>query len=576
MATSDNSSATEPIAPVEDFDGVHDPSFFHDGCGVAFVARLDGKPIHETVDRALVALDRLEHRGATGADSSTGDGAGIMIELPHEFLQMRATEIDSHPAELPPPGRLGVAMCFLDRDPGGGSELAQNRITELVADAGHTPIGWRDVPVDETACGELARATAPQVRQLFIAAGEEFDDADEFERSLFVVRRRAERELAPKVSFPSFSCRTLVYKGMLTAPQLPQFYPDLRDMSLMSTFAIVHSRFSTNTAPSWELAQPLRMIAHNGEINTARGNFNWMRAREAVLSSESLGDDLQDCLPLIDEACSDSAGFDRALELTVLGGRSISHAMMMMIPAAWEGRGDDVPAALEGFYRYHGRLMEPWDGPAAIAFCDGKTLGAMLDRNGLRPGRWTITRDGWVCLGSESGIFTVEPDKVARMGRLEPAQLFVVDLETGLVRTDGEIERAVAERRALRRVVRRGAGSASASCPTRWPRSTPVEPLLQRQLVFGYTQEDIRVLLAPLLRDGREPTGSMGNDLSLAVFSDSPPVAVLLLQAALRPGHQPGDRLGPRAGRDEPAHRHRPAGQPAQHRAAADRQPRRV
>ena len=522
MARADNTSATAQGVHPEPFGGVHDPSFFHDGCGVAFVGRLDGKPIHETVDRALVALDRLEHRGATGADESTGDGAGIMIDLPHEFLKMRAREIDTSPSELPPPGRLAVAMCFLGRDPAGGSELAQNRIAELVADAGHTPIGWRDVPVDETACGEQARASAPQVRQLFVAAGEDFNDPDDFERSLFVIRRRAESELAPKVSFPSFSCRTIVYKGMLTAPQLPQFYPDLRDMSLLSRFAIVHSRFSTNTAPSWELAQPLRMIAHNGEINTARGNFNWMRAREAVLSSATLGDDLADCLPLIDESCSDSAGFDRALELCVLGGRTLPHAMMMMIPAAWEGVGDELPAALEGFYRYHGRLMEPWDGPAAIAFCDGKSLGAMLDRNGLRPGRWTITRDGWVCLGSESGIFTVEPEKVARMGRLHPAQLFVVDLETGLVRTDGEIEKAISEAAPYGEWYAEGKLGVR-QLPDPMATIQPVEPLLKRQLAFGYSQEDMRVLLAPLLRDGREPTGSMGNDLALAVFSDQRP-----------------------------------------------------
>ncbi|MEO7197794.1 MAG: glutamate synthase subunit alpha, partial [Solirubrobacterales bacterium] len=317
----------------ESFGGVHDPTFFHDGCGVAFVARLDGQPIHETVDRALVALDRLEHRGATGADESTGDGAGIMIGIPHEFLQMRVTEIDSRPAELPPPGRLAVAMCFLARELAGGTELIQARIAELVTEAGHTPIGWRDVPVDETACGEIARAAAPQIRQLFIAAGDDIADETEFERSLFVIRRRAERELSPKVTFSSMSCRTLVYKGMLTGPQVPQFYPDLRDQSLLSTFAIVHSRFSTNTAPSWELAQPLRLIAHNGEINTVRGNVNWMRAREAVLASDTLGDDLDDCLPLIDDSGFDSGAFDRAFELMVIGGRSLPHAMMMMIPA---------------------------------------------------------------------------------------------------------------------------------------------------------------------------------------------------------------------------------------------------
>jgi len=502
------------------FEGVHDPSHFHDGCGVAFVARLDGRPIHETVDRALVALDRLEHRGATGADASTGDGAGIMIGLPHHFFRTRTGEIDTRPVELPAPGRLGVAMCFLSRD-SGGSDALQQRICELVREGGHEPIGWRDVPVDETSCGEFARENAPQIRQLFIEAGQDIAP-DDFERSLFVIRRRAEAELAPKVTFPSMSSRTIVYKGMLTAPQLPQFYPDLRDLSLASTFAIVHSRFSTNTAPSWELAQPLRMIAHNGEINTARGNVNWMRAREAVLSSPLFGDDLADCLPLIDEAASDSAAFDRALELMVLGGRTVQHALMMMIPAAWEARGDEIPAELEGFYRYHGRLLEPWDGPAAIAFCDGQTLGAMLDRNGLRPGRWIVTRDGWVCLGSESGIFTVEPDRVARMGRLTPGELFVVDLDTGLVRTDGEVEISVASSAPYGEWYAEGRLGVR-ELPDPHATIQPIEPLLQRQLAFGYTQEDLRVLLAPLLRDGREPTGSMGNDLSLAVFSDHRP-----------------------------------------------------
>ena len=434
-------------------------------------------------------------------------------------------------------------------------------------------IGWRQVPVDETSCGQLARESAPRISQLFIEAGDHVEGEAAFDRSLFVVRRRAERECGDDVFFPSMSCRTIVYKGMLTAPQLPQFYPDLRDLSLRSTFAIVHSRFSTNTAPSWELAQPLRMIAHNGEINTVRGNVNWMRAREAVLSSDAFGDDLADCLPLIDEGVSDSAAFDRAFELMVLGGRTPQHAMMMMIPASWEDR-DDVPAELEGFYRYHSRLVEPWDGPAGIAFCDGHTLGAMLDRNGLRPGRWMITRDGWVCLGSESGIFTTTPNKIARMGRLEPAQLFVVDLETGLVRTDGEPELAVASAAPYGEWYAEGKLGVR-QLPDPMATIQPVEPLLNRQLAFGYTQEDLRTLLAPLLRDGREPTGSMGNDVALAVFSDHRPVALQLLQAALRAGDEPGDRLGPRAVRDEPAHRHRPAGQPAERRAAG-RQPRRA
>ena len=505
----------------DDFGGVHDPSFFHDGCGVACVARLDGTAIHETIDRALVALDRLEHRGAAGADESTGDGAGIMFGLPHEFFRSRTAEIDTKPTVLPGPGKLAVAMCFVRRDAARGSDAIQRRIGELVSDAGHAPIGWRQVPVDETSAGEMARGSAPQISQLFIRAGVDAGDAAAFDRSLFVVRRRAEREFGADVFFPSMSCRTIVYKGMLTAPQLPQFYPDLRDHSLASTFAIVHSRFSTNTSPSWELAQPLRMISHNGEINTVRGNVNWMRAREAVLSSDAFGEDLADCLPLIDESVSDSAAFDRALELMVLGGRSPQHAMMMMVPASWEDR-DDVPAELEGFYRYHSRLLEPWDGPAALAFCDGNILGAMLDRNGLRPGRWMITRDGWVCIGSESGIFTTTPNKIARMGRLHPAQLFLVDLDSGLVSTDGEPELAVACSAPYGDWYAEGKLGVR-ELPDPMATIQPVEPLLKRQLAFGYSQEDLRTLLAPLLRDGREPTGSMGNDLALAVFSDHRP-----------------------------------------------------
>ena len=517
----DSTTAMSRAAPTAGFAGVHDPAGFHDGCGIACVARLDGRAIHETVDRALVALDRLEHRGAAGADASTGDGAGIMLGLPYEFLRSRTDEIDTKPVALPGPGRLAVAMCFIRPDPVGGTHRVRHRIEELVRAAGHAVIGWRQVPVDETSCGQLARDSAPRISQLFIEAGDHVADEVAFDRSLFVVRRRAERECGADLFFPSMSCRTIVYKGMLTAPQLPQFYPDLRDLSLRSSFAIVHSRFSTNTAPSWELAQPLRMIAHNGEINTVLGNVNWMRARETVLSSDAFGEDLRACLPLIDEGVSDSAAFDRALELMVLGGRTPQHAMMMMIPAAWEGR-EDIAAELEGFYRYHSRLVEPWDGPAAIAFCDGRTLGAMLDRNGLRPGRWMITRDGWVCLGSESGIFTTTPNKIARMGRLEPAQLFLVDLGTGLVSTDGEPELAVAAEAPYGDWYAEGKLGVR-QLPDPMATIEPVEPLLTRQLAFGYTQEDLRTLLAPLLRDGREPTGSMGNDAALPVFSDQSP-----------------------------------------------------
>ena len=518
----DNIATPLTAAREDGFGGVHDPSFFHDGCGVACVARLDGKPIHETIDRALVALDRLEHRGASGADESTGDGAGIMVGLPHDFFRSRAAEIGIAAGRAARPRAARRRDVLPPPRPAGGTERSSGGSSELVAEAGPAAdrLARRSRSTRPPAASSRARRR-PRIRQLLIGAGPEVADEDEFERSLFVIRRRAELELAPTCLVPEHVLpRRIVYKGMLTAPQLPQFYPDLRDLSLRSTFAIVHSRFSTNTAPSWELAQPLRMIAHNGEINTVRGNVNWMRAREAVLSlRRASATTSSDCLPLIDEGASDSAAFDRALELMVLGGRSLPHAMMMMIPAAWEDR-DDVPAELEGFYRYHSRLLEPWDGPAAIAFCDGRT--ARRDARPQRPAPRPLD-DHRATAGSASA-------RSRASSRVEPEQ----GRADGPPPAGAALPRRPRARAASAPTARpswrspaprptasgtRRASSASASCPS--PRRT-IQPSraarCKRQLAFGYTQEDLRVLLAPLLRDGREPTGSMGNDLALAVL----------------------------------------------------------
>jgi glutamate synthase domain-containing protein 1 len=372
--------------------GLYDPRYEHDGCGVACVARLDGEPRHEVIDLALTALDDLEHRGAAGADPSTGDGAGVLIQLPRRFLVERTHEFGVPTARLPEPGRVAVASCFLSPNP--SERVEQERMIErCVVEAGQRPLGWRDVPVELMAAGDTAREVAPTCRQLLVEAADEVADQDEFERRLFLARRLAELEAGSALSIPSFSSRTLVYKGMLTAPQLGRFYADLRDPALESAVAVVHSRFSTNTFPSWELAQPLRILAHNGEINTVDGNVNWMRAREQALHSELFGEDLARCLPLIPPGSSDSAAFDRVLELLMLSGRPLAQAMMMMIPAAHAGR-DDMPPELEGFYRYSSSVMEPWDGPAAMVFSDGRQVGACLDRNGLRPGRWVVTEDG--------------------------------------------------------------------------------------------------------------------------------------------------------------------------------------
>ncbi|MDP9227602.1 MAG: glutamate synthase large subunit, partial [Actinomycetota bacterium] len=378
----------------------------------------------------------------------------------------------------------------------------------------------RQVPVDPSVPGLLASPSTPRIRQLLIGAGEGIADQEEFERVLFLIRRVAEIELGKDVHFPSFSSRTLVYKGLLTAPQLSRFYEDLRSPELVSVFAIVHSRFSTNTAPSWELAQPLRMIAHNGEINTVLGNMNWMRARESALRWPELGEGLQRCLPLISREASDSAAFDRALELLYRAGRSLPHALMMMIPMAYENR--KLPEELASFYRFHSLLMEPWDGPASIVFSDGRLLGATLDRNGLRPSRWSVTDDGWLALSSEAGTFSAEPQQVVRRGRLQAGHLFLVDLEQGRIYEDREAEMKVARQAPYGEWFADGVLGLD-DLPDPEPPSHEYEPLVSMQLAFGYSQEDLRVLLAPLARDAKEPTGSMGNDVALAVLSDKEP-----------------------------------------------------
>jgi glutamate synthase domain-containing protein 2/glutamate synthase domain-containing protein 1/glutamate synthase domain-containing protein 3 len=494
--------------------GLYDPAYEHDACGVAFVARLDGVPSHETVERALRALANLEHRGAAGADAKTGDGAGILVQVPDAFFR---AVLD---AELPLEGRYGVAVCFLPHDAVHRAEL-ERLLAATAEEEGQRVVGWRDVPVDERHVGETAGSVAPRIRQLFVAAAAGLTE-DAFERKLYVIRRRAELAAGADLVIPSFSSRRVVYKGMLTAPQLYGYFPDLQDDRLASALALVHSRFSTNTFPSWELAHPYRLIAHNGEINTLRGNVNWMRARESQLASELFGDDLAKTLPVVRPGGSDSATFDNVLELLLLAGRSLPHAMMMMIPEAYQGR-DDLPAELKGFYAYHQCLMEAWDGPAAVAFTDGRVIGATLDRNGLRPGRWYETKDGWVVMASETGVLEEAPENVVRKGRLQPGKLFLVDLDRGRIIEDEEIKREVSTRRPYGEwyeleVVR------LADLPEPDAPPAPSETLRRRQLAFGYAQEDMKVILAPLARNAEEAVGSMGNDSSLAVLSDRNPL----------------------------------------------------
>jgi glutamate synthase domain-containing protein 2/glutamate synthase domain-containing protein 1/glutamate synthase domain-containing protein 3 len=496
--------------------GLYDPRFEHDACGVGMVARLDNTPTHEVVERGIAALKNLEHRGASGADPCTGDGAGILMQMPDELLRA-VVEF-----ELPPAGCYGVLMCFLPSEETHRARL-QELLERTVVGEGQIVLGWREVPVAPEHAGEVAGACRPEIRQLFVGAGPEHaSDQDAFERKLYVIRRVC--ELHPDgagLYVASSSSRTLNYKGMLISWQLAEFYPDLQDERCTSALALVHSRFSTNTFPSWELAHPYRTICHNGEINTVMGNVNWMRARESELSSELFGSDLAKILPVVTPGNSDSATFDNVMELLLLAGRSPAHAAMMMIPEAYRDR-EDLPADLVGFYAYHACLMEPWDGPASVAFTDGRVVGATLDRNGLRPGRWVETTDGHVVLGSETGMLDVAPSEIRRLGRLQPGKLFLVDLQRGRIVEDGEVKREVSTQRPYREWFQRSSVAFAELDPSEQVTISD-QPLHRRQRAFGYSQEDLRVLLTPMAREGAEPIGSMGNDISLAVLSDQAP-----------------------------------------------------
>jgi glutamate synthase (NADPH/NADH) large chain/glutamate synthase (ferredoxin) len=496
-------------------DGLYDPRYEHDACGVAVVARLDNVPSHQVVALGIEAVANLEHRGAAGADPDTGDGAGLLIQMPDEFLR---SVVDF---ELPERGRYGVAMCFLPTDPVAAAELCE-LLERTAQEEGQQVLGWREVPTDDSRIGPTARASQPTIRQLFIGAGPAHEaDQDAFERKLYVIRRVTEKAFEDRMYIASFSSRTLVYKGMLISYQLAYFYPDLADPRMASAFVLVHSRFSTNTFPSWELAHPYRMIAHNGEINTLQGNVNWMRARESQMASELFGEDLAKVLPVVRPGGSDSATFDNVLELLTLAGRSLPHAVMMMIPEAYRNRDGELPPELGGFYAFHACFMEPWDGPAAVAFTDGRVIGATLDRNGLRPGRWMETTDGLVILGSEAGILPIPPSKVRRLGRLAPGKLFLVDLEAGRIVPDAEVKHAVSTRRPY--------GAWFDEHTVHFDQIPLAQPpalehsLRSLQLAFGYSREDISVTLPTMVLAAEEPIGSMGADISLAVLSEATP-----------------------------------------------------
>ncbi len=501
--------------------GLFDPRREQDSCGVGFVANVGGERTHAIVGRAIEVLRNLAHRGAMGGDRSTSDGAGILIQVPDAVL--RAACLDSRVA-LPADGRYGVGMVFLPRDePGLG--FCVGAVEQAAAAEGLEFLGWREVPVRRAVLGGLARAQAPLIRQCFVSASGL--DGEALERRLYVLRRQIEVRVAgregigDRFCIPSLSARTIVFKGLLTADQLSGFYDDLRDPALQSAIAVLHQRYSTNTFPSWKLAQPFRYLAHNGEINTLRGNLNQMRSRERSLASERFGADVRKLLPIIDESGSDSACLDNALELLVTGGRSLAHAMMMLIPQAWGAKYPIGPDE-RGFFEYHAGLMEPWDGPATVAFSDGSQVGAHLDRNGLRPARYTITRQGFMVLASETGVLDIPDADVAEKGALRPGQMILVDLRRRRVLKHPELTAAVSRRQPYRRWVDENRITVHGFFGAVAPLTPDPERLVRRQHRFGYTREDLGVVLEPMASKGHEPVGSMGTDTPLAIFSEKP------------------------------------------------------
>ncbi len=503
--------------------GLYDPQFEHDACGVGFVVQMKGQKSHDIVQQALTILVNLDHRGAVGAEPNTGDGAGILMQLPHRFLQKMAA---AEGFVLPEPGQYGVGMIYGSPDP---KRRAQGRqlFEQVAMEAGQTVIGWRDVPTDNSSLGQTAQASEPFMQQVFIRRGENIADELAFERKLYVIRKRSHGAIRkPGIDrhwYPaSISCRTLVYKGMLMPEQVAKYYPDLNDPDMESALGLVHSRFSTNTFPSWERSHPYRYIAHNGEINTLRGNINWMHARQSMFESELFGDDLQQAQPIINLQGSDSTIFDNTLELLTLSGRSLPHAVMMMIPEPWAGH-ESMSPEKQAFYEYHACLMEPWDGPASIAFTDGSMMGAVLDRNGLRPSRYYVTTDDRVIMASEAGVLPVPPEQVVQKGRLEPGRMFLVDMTEGRIIADEEIKQQIATAEPyqdwLNENLVKLADLPSAGTADQSPSNIP---LTQQQRAFGYTFEELRLLLAPMAQNGVEAIGAMGTDTPLAVLSNRP------------------------------------------------------
>src|SRR5580692_9764825 len=511
--------------------GLYDPRHEHDACGVGFVANIKGRKSHEVIACGLEILINLNHRGAVGADPLVGDGAGALIQIPDALYRDWA---DKAGLELPEPGHYGVAMCFMPQEE-AARELAIGQFEHFIRVEGQQLIGWRDVPVDPTGLGKAVLAEMPTIRQAFVGRGARCKDQDAFERKLLVIRKQtqnpleqlAEKYAVPTLTdfyMPSFSSRTVVYKGMVLAHQVGTFYTDLTNPLAESAVALVHQRFATNTFPSWKLAHPYRFIAHNGEINTKSGNINWMNARRRTMESALLGPDLDKMWPLIQTADSDTAALDNALELLLAGGYPLAHAMMMLMPEAWAGN-PLMDAKRRAFYEYHAALMEPWDGPAAVAFTDGRQVGATLDRNGLRPARFIITNQDHVVMASEVGVLPVEDERIVRKWRLQPGKMLLIDMEEGRIVEDEEIKATLAAAEPYEEWLRATQFKLEdLDEPPQWEPARANDPadFLDRQQMFGYTQEDLSFFLEPMAQQGDDPIGSMGTDTPLAVLSRRP------------------------------------------------------
>ncbi len=541
----------QPVPRLPDAAGLYDPRHEHDACGVGFVVDIKGRRSHTVIEKGLQVLINLLHRGACGCEANTGDGAGILIQTPDKFLRKVTADLGM---VLPAAGQYGCGLVFLPRV-AAEREVCRRLVERIVREEGQHVLGWRLVPTADAGIGASALATKPTIEQVFIGAGDTPEEPQGsnpgeraaasgqparksapaasgtvtwFERKLYVIRKRIEHEadglgLAERQAFyfPSLSSRTLIYKGMLIADQIEATFPDLLDPDVESALALVHQRFSTNTFPSWPLAHPYRFVAHNGEINTLRGNINWMRAREGLLQSDRLGDDLKKILPIIREGGSDTAIFDNVLEFLVMTGRSLPHAVLMMIPEPWSGH-ESMRPELKAFYEFHSSLMEPWDGPASIAFTDGAVVGAVLDRNGLRPSRYYVTKDDLVIMASEVGVLDIPPENVLTKERLHPGRIFLVDTVRGRIVSDDEIKRELAAAEPYAQWLAENLVDIEDLPEAPYLPPPSPEAVLRRQQSFGYTHEDLRLLLAPMATGGEEPIGSMGTDTALAVLSARP------------------------------------------------------